>query len=77
MTRCVECGADDATEELYIVAADYGRGAFLKVLCRPCDIKLMAEYTVDLEDAEIEEFYRKAWENMQSQLDSRADVDRP
>jgi hypothetical protein len=35
---CADCGCEDSpTRELEIICADYGFGAFLKVLCPVCD----------------------------------------
>lgn len=36
-SHCVDCGRCGSDQELLIVAADFGEGAFLAVLCSVCE----------------------------------------
>lgn len=37
LNHCTDCDACAEKTTLHLVAADYGEGAFLKILCQVCD----------------------------------------
>ena len=38
LNHCADCGeCQEPLERLYIIAADYGGGAFISILCATCD----------------------------------------